>query len=806
MPKLTLSDLVSLINETSSVSTINNNNTATEEALEKTLSRDGTAPNEMNAQLDMNSYRIINLPSPVNNAEPVRKVDLDDALEDIQVGLSATLSVVTGLTINQCATFTPNVLTSTIIVTGRAAAGDGEAGVFVKKASEPTHSRKFQTADGAWWEEAEIYNNFKIETFTSSGTASDITDFIIIDATSGNITVTLPSVSVFDTNRSPFIAVRRLDSSGNTVTVQRAGSDLIDGSVTANIAAGGSVALIKRTAGNWITLLGSSAITDPELLALAGLASAADKLPYFTGSGTATLADFTAFGRSLVDDASASDARTTLGLVIGTNVQAQDAELQSIAGLTSAANKLPYFTGSGTAALADLSAFGRTVIDDADAAAVRTTISAQELDAELTAIAGLASAADKLPYFTGAGTAALADFTAFGRSLVDDADAATARTTLGLDINVDVQQFNQRLTDIATASWAQGDIIYYNGANLVRLPAGTSGQFLRTNGGAANPSFETIPGGGDMLSTNNLNDVANKTTSTSNLLNTGLPGQTALTAPAINDALAIYDLSATAIRKIDLDQLLKVINELTADTNPDKTADFVLTYDASAAAVKKVLGNNIAQPPIYRFYTANATWTKPTSAAFSGAVVYVVAGGGGSGSGDWSSGNIGMGGGGGGGGAAIKYITASALGATETVTVGTGGAGGSSGGANNGSAGNSSSFGAHCSATGGAGGGALAAGTSVANTATVAGGLGSGGDFNIRGGQGINAFRSSATVGWSGGGGNTIFSGQGLGRTSGGPGNAGAPYGGGAGGGRSSSSSVAGADGADGCVLVIELY
>lgn len=76
--KITLSDVGSIPqNPTSAATTINDNFAIIQDAFDNTLSRDGTSPNPMENNLDMNNFHILNLPTPIANTDPVRLSDLN---------------------------------------------------------------------------------------------------------------------------------------------------------------------------------------------------------------------------------------------------------------------------------------------------------------------------------------------------------------------------------------------------------------------------------------------------------------------------------------------------------------------------------------------------------------------------------------------------------------------------------------------------------------------------------------------------------------------------------------------------------
>ncbi len=84
MAKLTLASLSNL-QTGSAISALNNNFAAIATAMENTLSRDGTSPNFMSTNLDMNSYRISNLVEAISDTEPVRLKEFIDGMDSLEI-------------------------------------------------------------------------------------------------------------------------------------------------------------------------------------------------------------------------------------------------------------------------------------------------------------------------------------------------------------------------------------------------------------------------------------------------------------------------------------------------------------------------------------------------------------------------------------------------------------------------------------------------------------------------------------------------------------------------------------------------
>lgn len=166
-----------------------------------------------------------------------------------------------------------------------------------------------------------------------------------------------------------------------------------------------------------------------------------------------------AFALTLLDDTSAANARTTLGLTIGTNVQAYDATLAALAAynsngiltqtaadtfaartITGTTNQITVTNGSGVSGNPTLSLPADVVIPTV-LTVPNTGLHILDTNAshDLIVQAGSDLTADRILTITTGDAARTLNISAanvtvssYGATLVDDADASTARTTLGL--------------------------------------------------------------------------------------------------------------------------------------------------------------------------------------------------------------------------------------------------------------------------------------------------------------------------------------------------------------------------------------
>lgn len=191
------------------------------------------------------------------------------------------------------------------------------------------------------------------------------------------------------------------------------------------------------------------------LTALAAIIGQADRLPYFTGVGALSVTTLNALGRSIIGAVSQLAARQALGL--GTSSTFDRGAANGVASLGADGKLVPsqtpdmsindvYPVNSQAAMLALPADQGDIAIrtDELNKPYILGALPAstlanwypigQSLSAALAALSGLTPAADRIPYYTGANTAALATFNSLGRSLVGAASAAAARSVLSAQV------------------------------------------------------------------------------------------------------------------------------------------------------------------------------------------------------------------------------------------------------------------------------------------------------------------------------------------------------------------------------------
>lgn len=148
--------------------------------------------------------------------------------------------------------------------------------------------------------------------------------------------------------------------------------------------------------------------------------------------------------------------------------------LEALRNAAPVANTLPYYDTATSAKTTPLTAYARTLLATATAAAARGVLDAQQANVNLTALSALGGVNNTFPYFTGTNTFGLATVTGFSRTLLGQQDAATWRSTLGLKgaAIMDVSSTNAPstaglITKVGDYGWGVGS----NGMAAMDIPS-----------------------------------------------------------------------------------------------------------------------------------------------------------------------------------------------------------------------------------------------------------------------------------------------------------------------------------------------
>jgi hypothetical protein len=198
------------------------------------------------------------------------------------------------------------------------------------------------------------------------------------------------------------------------------------------------------------------------------------------------------FADARISESSVTQHQSTLSITesqisdFGT-YQTQDAGLTSIAGLTTAADKMLYTTASDTYAVTDLTSFARSILDDADAATVRTTIGVDAAGTDNSTDVTLAGAYDYLTLSGQQITLGQVDLTTdvtgtlpIGNGGTGATTAAAARTALDVD-----QAGTDNSTDVTLAT-VSGNYLSITGQEITAgtVPISLGGTGATTAAGA----------------------------------------------------------------------------------------------------------------------------------------------------------------------------------------------------------------------------------------------------------------------------------------------------------------------------------